>query len=366
MTRLVQLTPAQKRSTPRLVKPTAKYPSYGIVWSELPVGSTKWVTRRRSTNRTDREGAERVFQEFMAGFLQPRAGYGETTFGELAELYLTEHARAKSPRLEQTQRYALRAPLLALAAREPDELRPQVWDAYTKARRRGEYAGAKPGAVSDATIRREIGAALAVLNWAAEKRGLIEKGNVHPAPLPEPGQPREVWLDEEELEAVLAEADKASDPVRVAVYLLAFTGARFGAVHELTWDRVAWAPDPGKVDFRTPGRHTGRKRRAVVPMAKRLRPVLEAHHRAAGQPTKGRVVSKLGQGALYRRIRAWADANGRTELTPHVFRHTFITLRLRAGRDPWKIAGLVNEDVQTLLRVYGHHRPDHLTETLDL
>lgn len=359
--------PVKDRTTPRLVPPDRKHPSYGIVWAELPVGATKWVTRRRSTNCTEREEAEKVLQEFLGGFLLERAGYGEKTFGELAQLYLDEHCAAKGTRLERTQRYSLRAPVLAFAEREPDELRPQVWDAYAKSRRRGEYAGAKPGPVSSSTIRREIGAALAVLNWAAKTKGLIPASHVHPAPLPEAGQRREVWLDEDQLEEVLERAlQTATQDVLIAVWLWAFTGARREAVLELEWDRVSWSPDPGKLDFRQPGRHTGRKRRAVVPIAKRLRPVLVSHWRSRGEPGAGKVVTSGDHSAFYRRFRKWADAEGFTELTPHVFRHTFITLRLRAGRDPWKIAGLVNEDLDTLLRVYGHHRPDHLTDTLDI
>lgn len=360
MTTIVKLAPAQKRTTPRLVKPRGKHKSYGIMWAELPVGATKWVTRRRSTNRTDPEGAERVFRDFMQGFVRPNPARVERSLGELAELYLVEHCRAKSARLERSQRFALRAPVLALGEREPDELTPQVWTAYTEARRRGEYAGAKSGPVSDPTIRREIGAAVAAMNWAATKRGLIDRNSIPPAPLPDPGQPRETWLDEEQLEAVLADADGAPGDVRAMTYLLAFTGARFGAVFDLDWSRVWWRPEPGKLDFRVPGAHTGRKRRAVVPMARRLRPILDRWHMDQGRPETGPVVSKASRDGFYRRFRRYIEP------TPHTFRHTFITLRLRAGRDPWKIAGLVNEDVQTLLRVYGHHRPDHLTDTLDL
>lgn len=124
----------------------------------------------------------------------------------------------------------------------------------------------------------------------------------------------------------------------------------------------------GKIDFRTDA-YTRRKRRSVVLTSKRLRPVLEEaamDSAARGEALDALVVKGGNSGNFDKAFRTWMQADGFDTLTPHVFRHTFITLRLRAGVDPWKIAGVLSEDLDTLLTVYGHHWPDHLLDAVDI
>lgn len=47
------------------------------------------------------------------------------------------------------------------------------------------------------------------------------------------------------------------------------------------------------------------------------------------------------------------------EVTPHIWRHTVATWLMQAEADPFKAAGFLAMSVETLLRVYGHHHPDH-------
>lgn len=42
---------------------------------------------------------------------------------------------------------------------------------------------------------------------------------------------------------------------------------------------------------------------------------------------------------------------------PHVLRHSAVTWLLRAGIEPFEVAGFVGMDLQTLIEVYGHHSP---------
>lgn len=354
-----------ERTTPSLREPDKNHTNFRIVWAERSGDEGKWITRRRSTNTSDRKAAELIYRDFLQGFLTARKPTDTYRLDELAELYVREHCEPKSANLAKTQRHCLRAPILAFGRKRPDELKPQVWDQYIRDRRKGEYAGRVKRPVKDPTIRREMSAARAAMNWAVRK-GLIEAADVKPMTLPSDGQRREVWLDEAQLETVLLAADKAPINIRTAVYLFAFTGARRGAVLDLRWNKVDF--QMGKIDFRSSG-YTGRKRRSVVPMAKRLRPILEdaAMASAAKGEAPDALVVKGGASRTFdAKFRAWADDNGWPELTPHVFRHTFITLRLRAGVDPWKIAGVLNEDLETLLKVYGHHRPDHLLDAVDI
>jgi hypothetical protein len=47
------------------------------------------------------------------------------------------------------------------------------------------------------------------------------------------------------------------------------------------------------------------------------------------------------------------------QITPHIWRHTVATWLIQRGADPWKSAQFLAMSLETLLRVYGHHRPDH-------
>jgi integrase len=46
-------------------------------------------------------------------------------------------------------------------------------------------------------------------------------------------------------------------------------------------------------------------------------------------------------------------------VSPHIWRHTVATWLMQGGADPFKAAGFLAMTVETLLRVYGHHHPDH-------
>ena len=48
----------------------------------------------------------------------------------------------------------------------------------------------------------------------------------------------------------------------------------------------------------------------------------------------------------------------RTDVTPHIFRHTAATWLMQQGSDPWAAAGFLGMTVETLVQTYGHHHPD--------
>ena len=52
-------------------------------------------------------------------------------------------------------------------------------------------------------------------------------------------------------------------------------------------------------------------------------------------------------------------------VTPHTLRHTAATWLMQAKTDPWQAAGFLAMSTQTLLRVYGHHHPDHMQEAAE-
>lgn len=48
----------------------------------------------------------------------------------------------------------------------------------------------------------------------------------------------------------------------------------------------------------------------------------------------------------------------RTDVTPHIFRHTAATWLMQQGPDPWAAAGFLGMTVEMLIQTYGHHHPD--------
>lgn len=72
-----------------------------------------------------------------------------------------------------------------------------------------------------------------------------------------------------------------------------------------------------------------------------------------GQPTKR--ITKAHNAAVK------AAGLGK-EVTPHTWRHSEATWLMQESADPWKAAEFLAMSLETLLRVYGHHRPDSSAE----
>ncbi len=120
---------------------------------------------------------------------------------------------------------------------------------------------------SNSTIRTELEALRSCLRW--------HYGNAAPKIVaPTPAKPRERFLSKADREAILANVE--TPHVTLFLEIAMATGARAGAILDLTWDRVG-----DTIDFQPAGRDKSNKRRTVVPVTPRLRPILEQHREAA-------------------------------------------------------------------------------------
>jgi len=192
--------------------------------------------------------------------------------------------------------------------------------------------------------------------------------------LPARGRARERWLTRSEAARLVLAAWRHRERQRgaaterfsrrhVAKFILValYTGRRASAVTQ-----AALRPEAGAshVDLARglllPGADVAASKKRQPPI--RLPRRLIAHlrrWRARGQnfavEWNGAPVASIG-----RAFRAAARAAGLENVSPHTLRHTAATWLMQRGADPWAAAGYLGLSLDTLLRVYGHHHPDHL------
>lgn len=162
---------------------------------------------------------------------------------------------------------------------------------------------------SPSTIKTELEALRACLRWHYGKEAPVIVA-------PSPSKPRERYLTQDEARSLLAAIE--APHVRLFVEIALGTGARMGAILDLTWDRVDLKH--GLIDFKPAGRATTNKRRVEVGITPRLRERLEAAHKAA---LTDHVIEYGGKPvASVKRAIASAARRSGVQCSPHVFRHT--------------------------------------------
>jgi len=142
-----------------------------------------------------------------------------------------------------------------------------------------------------------------------------------------------------------------------------YTGARSGAVLDLTWDRVDF--DRGIIELGVPDDAGRRKGRATVPMnddlAKRLR-------KAKQSAMSNYVVEWAGGkvGSLKRGFARAVELAGLENVSPHVLRHTAASRMAAAGVPMTRIAAVLgHSDSRTTERIYARLAPGFLRDAVD-
>jgi integrase len=324
-----------------------------VRWSEqLPDG--RWRSRAVSTGEKARDGkasAERFASEFIRAERAAQEGSGDKTVAELFALY---EADCRVRGVHRNTITGLRRPREFFGKYFPEAIRVDDVAAYRAKRR-----------VKDSTLRTELIRLKTLFNWAVLHKHLTSDKVPH---IPTPGQQqgRDLFLDERQepefYALCMGESVGQERLSRVSLFggIALDTGARLDAIAGLTWDRVRIAD--GTIDFREPGRRVTKKRRASVPISRRLRPLLE---RAYRERTSNRLFD-LSANRLGKEFGAFADRVGFPWVTPHVLRHTFATLNVRAGADLGDVAQILADDPVTVMRNYQHHRPQHLRAAVDV
>lgn len=134
--------------------------------------------------------------------------------------------------------------------------------------------------------------------------------------MPPASKPRTHWLTKEQARTIL---DMAETPhIRLFLIIALTTGARAGAILDLTWDRVHF--DTGTIDFRPAGRVQTNKRRTEVPMNAMARQALQE---AAEARLSNNVIEYGGRPvkSVKKAVERLSQRSG-IAFSPHVLRHS--------------------------------------------
>lgn len=334
-----------------------------------------WSEGRRSKRETmgTKEEAEatRRFAQWLMIEGQRDSTLPSPPLSELWGLYREKHVVASPGTLDMAWKNL--GP--HFGALPPQQVNSDTVAEYVRKREAGRI-GRKAVA---ATVRRELVALRACLNWCADpKRRLIDPAAVQKFDLPAGSQPRDRWLKTDEIQRLMdgAKALRRGEKlarVEIFLWLALETAARMQAILDLTWDRVDF--ETKVIHYNVPGRAETSKRRADVPISAALLPVLE---RAYAERDKKNPLVLGNKGAMWASVQ-WAAINAgfsdqkvknsekpkATGISPHVLRHTAATHMARRGVPLWKIAKILGNSLLMVEKVYAKHCPDDLREAVD-
>ena len=339
-------------------------------------------SKRKSMGTTDRAVAEKRFAQWLLlgghkGEVSDEAKAG-LTVGELWTIYAEKHVD-KNTAAPQTIHACWKNLKPHFADMLVSAIGEDGVDDYEEKRVEGLIGRpSKP-----ATVRKELVALIACLNWhAAPERGkkaLLSKKDIPAIRLPAEADPRDRWLTTAEIKAVMAAA-RAMHPGENRLsrgerflWLALETAARKTAILDLTWNRVDF--ETRMIHYAVPGRKQTKKRRPSVPISDALLPVL----RRAYEERISDVVLDHG-GEIWSTIQAVVVKAGlapkqprptgarikSTGISPHTFRHTAATHMARRGVPLYTIAGVLGNTLAMVERVYAKHQPGALREAVNM
>jgi integrase len=313
---------------------------FAVHWTDPKTGTRRrYQLAARTRQDAESEARERYLRETWSA--------GSTRVADLWEAYIL-HLGAKPT--AETMRYTGKAILPVFGALRPSQITVQDCRAYLKARL---AAGRKVG-----TVWTELGHLRSTLKYA-HKSGLIDRMPYIELP-PKPDSNVRP-LEGAELQSLI---DAATAPhVRLALVLLVATGARIGAVLDLTWDRIDFAR--GVIDLRLPDGVT-RKGRAVVPMNRMARAALESAYAAR---LSDYVVEWAGDRirSLRTGYKAALARAGMDSLSIHQIRHSVAVRMLAAGMPIEKVSQFLgHSNIQITQKTYARFMPEHLADAAEI
>jgi integrase len=328
----------RRNSGPRL-RFLEKRGCFYICWTEAG------RSRERSTGTADREQAQITLAEFLQQ-RDRRAGPRDPSQVLVTDL-LTEYSAERGPKVAAQNRiaYAVLALTDFFEGNSVNDVSPQTCMRY--ADKRGRSTG---------TVRRELGVLRAAINYAHKNGRITRPVGVE---LPDRPEPRDRWMTRKETARLIRAARTPQAHLYLPLFIVigVYTGRRKEAILSLRWPQVNL--DAQTINFEVAGRKRTNKKRGIIKIPPRLLPHLR---RARNRGTElGYVLHINGEriGDIRKGFAAACERAGIEGVSPHTLKHTAATWLMQAGTDPWQAAGFLSINIQTLLRVYGHHHPDY-------
>lgn len=312
-------------------------PNWYVYWSEAG------RSRRVSTGTGDDEEAEIFRQAFE---LEHGAEADDRQIGLAAVLnhYYDAHA-SKLPSHTQA-RIAIDHLKDGFPLSRVADATPAAIDDYIRGRQ--EY-------VSNDTLSRELSVLRAALN-RAKRDGLI--GEAPPVQDVPRKEARERVLTRREAAQLLRTCrGKRQRHLALFIRIGLYTGARPGAILDLSWDRVDF--ERRLIDFALPTRTPNKKRRSVVPFEGPLYTSLVKAKARARAPW---VVDWGGQrsGSVKKSFRRACIRAGLVGVTPGTLRHTAATWARMNNADLFAIGALLGHTKLSTTQRYAKYSPDYL------
>lgn len=348
---------------------------YYAFWSE------NRRSKRVSLGTRDEAEAERLFGQWLLGRGGSAPAGAGPQIADLWAIYWQRHVERQEegqPILRacwaSLEPFFGRLAVSAITQDKADKYLKWRAEGHPLRQRKGGLTACKAG---PSTVRRELGALVAMLRWCADpRRKILQPADVPALDLPRENPPNDRWLKPEEVKRLRAAARRhsAADG-RMSrgerfIWLALETCARRQAILDLTWDRVDF--ETRMIHYAAPGRRQTKKRRTSVPISDALKPVLEEMYRQrrahsdAGEPLDLCDQYVLdNDGKIEKHLAAIAELAGLDGIHPHLLRHTGATLMARRGVPLWSVCGVLGITLATATRVYAHHCPGALAEAVN-
>lgn len=299
--------------------------------------------------------------------LTPRAGKDQhfATIGELLTWYFEGHILS-GPSTESTRtsyRCAIKNLRVHFENIDPLDLDESHQNEYIRKRKLGIIGNRGPGAAS--TIDGEVKIIINAINRAIKKRRLHR----HARPIIEKKEkyrPKTYWITRIEAARMIRAARRVhrakarTDAARrrmsdgeLFIWIALRSGQRRDAIINLKFHtQVKFAV--GEIDFQDPDKDETNKQNARQQMHPAVYRALR--RRFNERPTWRATVFPDGID-INRTMKEIAIAAGLPKVTPHTFKHTFITWALAASGDLYYVSAVSATSVQTLLTTYAHAMP---------
>lgn len=317
----------------------------------------KGRARPLSTGTSDEAAAQKALAQYILGHRQ-LVEEGGIVVRDAWELYRREHI-AKKPGMDtERANYAWKQLEKDFAHKIVQQLATEEFEAYTQKRLMW---------VQGSTVRRELSALTACFNYLVTTKRL-KVHEVPYIPLPPNNEPKDRWLDAEEITHLLSTAEqrrcklqgeqaKRLSRVERFLWIALHTGARRRVVEKLEWSRVHF--ERGLIDFNFGGPKT-KKRKPIVPISDDLMPVL----RRAYEERTGPFVLDIS-GSIRKAFERCVAAAGIPGVTRHTLRHTWATHAAMNGVDLKDIALVLGNSLRMVMQVYAHHQPEYLRKAVN-